>query len=112
MIGSLRHQVTIEEPTDASDGQGGTTRTWIPILSAWAAIEPKVAIVRLASGKVETDTSHKVTLRYRADVELRSEMRVKHTVGSLTRYFSIHGLLNEDERNRYVTLLCKEGVAR
>jgi SPP1 family predicted phage head-tail adaptor len=110
--GRLRHRITIEEPTDSSDGQGGKTRVWKTFLTGFAEIKPSTGMIRLSAQKIETDVSHTVTIRFRKDLAPGTNMRVNYTVGSLTRYFYIHAMLNVEERNRYWQLLCKEGTAR
>lgn len=110
-IGMMRHKITIEVPSTSSDGQGGFTRTgWTTKYTAWAFIEPLSANQRIFADQKAMAVSHKITLRYRKDQSPDVTMRVNYTQGSTTRYFQITGLMNVDERNRYLTLLCKEGV--
>jgi SPP1 family predicted phage head-tail adaptor len=109
-VGDLRHSVTIEQPVKTSDGQGGFTRSWSTYFTGFAHIEPLSARERLFSNQKTAETSHKITMRYRMDKLPTIEMRVNYTVGSTTRIFQISGVINTDERNRYMTLMCKEGV--
>lgn len=109
-IANLRHQITIEQPVNTPDGAGGFTRAWQTFLSGWAEIAPKTASQRFFAQKLEHIVTHTITLRYRQGLTITNDMRVNYTIGSTTRYFQIHGIFNVDERNRFTTLLCQEGV--
>jgi len=104
MIGKLRERVTIEQPTRASDGQGGYTETWSTLATVWAAIKPVTARETYFGHKLEHRVTHKITIRYRSDIAI--QMRIAQG----TRYFQIHGYKNVDERNRFLELLCEEGA--
>ena len=63
----------------------------------------------LAAQAVKSELSHEITLRYRAEFAnpiSASEMRAVYN----GRYFNIHAVMNKDERNRELTLMCSEGL--
>ena len=59
---------------------------------------------RMFAGKLEANTSHRIRIRYLADVD--TGMRV--SFGG--RILKITGIVNEDERNRFLDLICEEGA--
>ncbi len=75
-----------------------------PVLSAWADIRPlrgeKLALFQQAQGQV----THEISMRH--TTKITADMRAK--MGS--RYFSIQSVINVNERNRELLLMCKEGV--
>ena len=38
--GQLRTQLTLEQPVETPDGQGGFTLTWTTLATLWALVEP------------------------------------------------------------------------
>lgn len=102
--GALRHRVTLQAPQETSDGGGGASVTWTDVAVVWAAIAPLRGGERLRAGRLEAALTHRVTIRYRADVT--PEMRV--AFGS--RLFNIRAVIDPGERHRRLDLLCEEGV--
>ena len=105
---SLRHRIAIEAESRTDDGGGGSSNPWAaPVLVArvWAAIEPLRGTERLRAQQLDDTVTHKILLRYRADI------RAEHRVTFRGRVFNIRSIVNLEERNRWLELLCEEGVA-
>lgn len=107
LIGALRHLLTLQTQTRASDGQGGYTETWAALspATAWAAVQPATARdleERVGKG-IEASLSHLVTLRYRGDVT--TGMRA---VLDGTRHLYVRGVSTIDEADRWTVLACEE----
>ena len=108
MIGALRHRLTIEAANPADDGAGGQTDPWaspIVVATVWGRVEPLRGRERLQAGRLEARHSHRITLRYRADVGAGQRVRFG------TRLFNVRAVANRGERNRWLELLCDEGAA-
>ena len=103
--GRLRHRVTLQSAADTADGGGGFTTVWSDVATVWASIEPLKGRERLFAQQLESPVSHRVTLRHRSGVT--TAMRVKF--GS--RILNIRSVINAEERDRALELLCEEGVA-
>ena len=104
--GAMRHKVTIEYRTLAADAYGGQTATWTTLDTVWADLE-SLSSIESWQDKQQTPTlTHKVTIRYRADLD--PKMRIKF--GS--RYLNIAGIVNKEERNIELILMCREDVQR
>lgn len=104
-IGELKKRIVIETVTQTSDGIGGFTETWATFVSAWASINPMKANEVFWAGHLEHRVTHKIMIRYQSGV--LPKMRV--SFGG--RYFYIKGVRNIDEMNRFLELMCEEGVA-
>lgn len=103
--GRLRHVVTIENYTTVDDEYGQPTQTWATFAdSIRAGIEPQKGEERFMSQQRQSSTTHRVIIRYLAGVE--PEMRI--VFGS--RIFAIKEILNPQERNRELHLMCEEGL--
>lgn len=103
--GVLRHQVTLQSQSTAQNSYGEAVRTWADLGTVWAQVSPVSARELFAAAQAQATTTHQITIRYRSDVT--ASCRVKF--GS--RYFAIDGVLNPDERNWRLVLLCTEGAS-
>jgi SPP1 family predicted phage head-tail adaptor len=54
---------------------------------------------------LQEKVTHEVTIRYMTNIDTNSRI----TFG--TRQFAVNGIINVDERDRFLTLLCEEGIA-
>ncbi len=105
-VGKLRHRVTIEKPTYADDGQGGSATTWTTFAGPiWGTVEPKASKERFFAEQIQNQVTHKVQIRYLAGVT--QEMRVNFQ----GRFLSIKGVYAVDERHFWMVLECIEGQA-
>ncbi len=101
----LRRRVRIETPVEVSDGMGGTVRNWQLLAEAWAEISPLRGREALAQFQLESQISHRIVLRWRANLD--ASMRVVHG----GRVFNIRAVLNVDEADRVLEVLADEGGA-
>ena len=83
----------------------GYADSWADTATVWARIEPLSGRERLAAQRIEDTVTHRVTIRYRSGVSARQ--RIAFGV----RVFNIRAVLDVDERNEWLELLCEEGVA-
>jgi len=107
-LGSLRHWVRVENPTEAADGDGGFTVTWaaadpatVPVGIAPAT---QARLERLVANAVSSEASHVVTMRYHSGVTTATRLIFAG------RTFSVVGLQNVQERNEILMLACVEKV--
>jgi len=107
-IGELRHRITFERLSRASDGQGGFEIHWVELQSCWAKIENKGARERVFAEKIEENRIFLITIRNTLDHEIEMSMdRIKFG----DRFFQIKGIEYVDERRFWIQLTCAEGVA-
>lgn len=102
--GQLRHLITIEQPTETRDSMGGTITVWVPFATLWAAVEPISGREYFAADKVNAEESHRIRIRHYPGIT--SKMRAKWN----DRTFNIRAVLNIQERNREIHLMCLEVV--
>ena len=101
----LRKVVTIQENTPTADGMGGFTDSWDTVtglIALRAAIWPISARERIENQQIEHEISHRVRTWYRSAI--LPAMRVKW--GS--RYFKIMSIINPNEENRLLDMICEE----
>jgi len=102
--GELRHRLVIEYPQRVSDGAGGAVISWLELATVWASIHPVSAGEQRSAGQRAEKTTHRITLRYRTDVN--ATMRF---VGN-GRIFQIETVINEAERDHWLVCSCVEGI--
>lgn len=102
----LRHSIELQARTDVADGMGGVTSSWATQGSAIrAAIWPvSVSEQRKAAAPTAIGT-HQIRIRYYAGIS--EAWRVKF--GS--RFFSIVGIVDKEEKRVQMDLLCREVMA-
>jgi SPP1 family predicted phage head-tail adaptor len=101
-IGKLRHRITIERVTETRDTDGSVIETWSTYVTVQASIEPISGREYFAAQSTQADATHRISLRYLSGIV--PKMRVKF--GS--RIFDILSIINVDERNRELQLMCRE----
>lgn len=104
--GTLRQIVTIQVLSGSTpDGYGNTRKAWTNLYTNIpASLHPLSAKESWTAEQTKADASHVVTIRYQSGIT--SSMRV--LFGSRT--FTINGIINPEERNISLELLCQEEV--
>lgn len=102
--GRLRHEITIQEPTATQNAVGEETLSWSDYATVRASVEPMSGREYWNSKQVQSEITHEIRIRYYPGVT--SEMRVSWG----NRVFEIESVINVNERNREMILMCKEAV--
>ena len=102
--GEFKHLVSIETPTNSTDGGGGYTESWAQTYTAWCKIIPVKVEQDLRADESGEQITHRIQTWWQSGVT--NKMRVVY--GSRT--FNIVGVRNIDEENREMELLVVEGV--
>jgi SPP1 family predicted phage head-tail adaptor len=112
-LGALRHLVRLEQPIPGEAGALGTPTPehWEPVADVRASIEPLSGREIVSAKQVDPRTTHKVTIRWRANVSARMRVLVPARAGCAERALQIVSVLNEDERDRTLTLMAQEVAA-
>ncbi|WP_158738629.1 phage head closure protein [Alteribacillus sp. YIM 98480] len=102
--GKLRQRILIQNEESVRQ-PGGTYETeWVTFLESWARVVPLSGTERYQAQQVQSKLSHRVEMRYREGV--KPQMRVKYG----DRIFEIEAVLNLNEMNREIHLMCSEVV--
>lgn len=102
--GELNKRITLRQQTKASDGMGGTAVTWADVATVWAAIWPVSASEQTQAQSTTMVISHRIRIRYRS--VLKASWRIKFG----NRYFNIVSVVNPNEANEFLDLMCKEAA--
>ena len=104
--GMLRHSIAIERETDTPNDSGGQSIVWATQYTLKAFIKPKSGNERVRGMQLESPLTHSVFIRY--IIGILPDDRINFG----GRLFQIRAVLNIEERNRWIELLCEEGVAQ
>lgn len=102
--GNLRHRITIQQISSTQDDYGQPIDEWTDIATVWASIEPITGREFFAADTINSEISHRIRMRYKPGI--LPSMRVKFK----TRYFDIQSVINYNELNTDLQLMCKELV--
>lgn len=102
-VGKMRHQIIIQRPSEEKDLLAGYKDDWIDVAIVWAQISPVSGREFLTQIR-ETMVTHKIYCRYRPGITPRMRIKLKD------RIFRIISVLNWDERNEGLTIMCEEHV--
>lgn len=104
-IGKLRQRITIQEYVATRDSFGAEVPAWTDVATVWASVTPVSGKEYFASAQVNAEVTTKITMRYLAGIT--PKMRV---VFEEARTFEVISVLNFEERNIELNLMCKESV--
>ena len=100
--GELRHQITIQTPTEAQDSLGAVISTWSTFATVRASVEPLQGREYLALQQVQSEAGVKIRIRYLPG--LNAKMRVLWT----SKIYEIENILEIESRRREIHLMCRE----
>ena len=104
-IGQLDKRIELQSAAKVSDCMGGSTLTYSTSATVAAAIWPVSAKEMVAANAPSMTITHKIRIRYLSTV--KASWRVKY--GS--RYFDIISIVNPNEDDRWLDLICKELIS-
>lgn len=100
----LRHRVKLQSKSVVQDSYGQETITWTDEAQIWASIEPISGREYFLAKQVQAETTHRIRIRYYSGV--RADWRVLYG----TRVFNIESVINPEEANKEIILMCREAI--
>lgn len=109
MAGRLRKSVRFQTRDTSVDSFGQQVTSWTDAFSTRASIEPLSVRERFAAQAVQSEISHRIAVRYRAELANPTAVAAMRVVFG-TRVFNIVGAINIDERHAIVEINATEGL--
>jgi SPP1 family predicted phage head-tail adaptor len=103
--GKLRHRIMVVSPSTSFDSMGGPIAgDSTTVGTFWASIEALTGTEKFAAHEFVSQVSHSIVLRYQPGITFLAKMIVWYN----GRTFQVESILNPDERNKIIQLLCIE----
>ncbi|WP_069649642.1 phage head closure protein [Caloranaerobacter ferrireducens] len=99
-VGLLRDRVTIQNYVRIPDGYGGYTETWQDVATVWANIKPLRGREFFQAQQIQSEVTHKITIRYTDAVNITSRIKYKN------KTFEIKSIIDIDNRHRFLEIMC------
>lgn len=108
-VGELRHRLELVKPYGPAQSTFGdvSVANYSPVRTFWGKIEAITGKDVLAANQFNDTITHKITCRYRTDVFSQDQLWFQGP-GTYVRQFQILYVLNPDERNKTLYLMCVE----
>ena len=103
-IGRLRHRIVIEESIAGRDSFGAEVSEWIQFAKVWADVSPVSGREFASFKQINAEITTNITIRYIAGIT--TEMKILFG----DRVFEIDSVINPEEKNISLLLMCKEVV--
>jgi SPP1 family predicted phage head-tail adaptor len=101
-LGRLKRRLGLEQPSETSDGAGGLTRSFVPVVTLWANLEWLAGEERWRQDRPEQAAAYRITLRWRAGVTAGMRFR------DGARIFEIRSAGDPDGARRSLVCLTEE----
>ena len=103
-IGKLRHRITLLNQVNDVNDYGASVQTWRTVATVWAEVRPLSGREYFSAQQVQSEVTTQIWLRYIDGI--KPSMKVKFA----NREFEILSVLNIQERDVSLQLMCKETV--
>ena len=104
--GKLRHRIAIQRKTVEKNTYGEEVVVFVDRIQTWASIEPLSGREYYQANQTQSSVDHRISMRYQSGIQTYD--RVKFKSGETVRYFDILSVINLEERNITLELMCKE----
>ena len=115
--GRLRHRLQLQQfaPTTSpqtKNAYGEVTSAWTTQATVWGSIEPLSGREYLSAGGTQNDATVRIVIRYYGSIDESWRVRQVLPTSPETygKTYGIEAVLDHDERNRVLTLMCSEGA--
>ena len=102
--GRLRHRAELQQSTETRDAYGSGILTWTTTTTVWAAIEPLSGKEYFSQSQTQNEAGVRIVIRYYSGIDETWRL----VSGGKT--YVIESVINENERDRMMVLMCLEGV--
>lgn len=102
--GEFRHVIKFQKQSDQQNSYGENNDNWVDVMNTRAGIYPMSGKEFFVAETVNSEVSHKINMRYMPGIT--PDMRIMFG----ERAFSIVSVINFQERNIELQLLCKEVI--
>ena len=113
-VGKMRSRIQLQQKSTNTDGGGSAAViTWTTFATTFGSIEPKSGQERLFGDQLQEPITHIITVRFRTDLTFNNRLKYSaiNSGVAVSRVFNIKRVINKDNQNKYLEVLCVEGVS-
>lgn len=113
-VGRMKKRMQLQSKTTSADGGGSdAVTTWTTYNTAFGSIQPKSGQERLFGDQLQEPITHIVRMRYRTDITFKDRLLYSYKSHGVSnsRTFNIKRIINVDSKDKYLDIMCVEGVA-
>lgn len=105
IIAEMNKRITIQRSSKVPNNMGGFSLTWTDVDTIWAAIWPTSAKSATQDAQTIKEITHRIRIHFRRNVRISNRIKYKN------RYFNIVSVINPNEEDEWLDILCKESAA-
>ena len=108
--GPFNRRISIQSQTTSQDATGQEQQTWTTAYSCWASIDIQASQLIYSTAEFISKVTHRVTIRWTSSFVVKPNMQIVYTepTTNVTHVFNIEAVLNPQQGNVFVVLMCYE----
>ncbi len=110
VVDDMNKRITVQERIETDTETGDIEETWNAVATCWAAVKPLRGREFWQAQQVQSEVTHKVTTRWVDGVTTDHRILFRRRGGGKLRIFNIMSVINVEEDNVILEMLCKESV--
>jgi len=99
--GELNRRLVLEAPVESADGAGGVTRSYAPVMTLWAKVEPLSARGGVVADAAGATITHRIIVRRRSAASTRHRLVEGDTIYRIVT-------LRDDATRRFLVIGAQE----
>lgn len=103
--GSLREPIVLQRENSESDGFGGEVKSFETYATTKAQVKPISGRELVFGMQLEAAITHRIFTRFRADVRPKDRILLRGSP------LNIRSVINIEMRNKWLEIVCEQGVA-
>ena len=100
--GALTARLSLEQPVEEQDGQGGVSIAFAALGSVWCRVEPVSTVLEEEAGAEAAIATHRIWMGYREDIRRGLYFRKG------LRLFRVLSVIDPDETKRFLKVTVEE----
>lgn len=112
-LGKMRQKLFLQTQSRTADGGGSEAVSFSTSATIMGYIQPRGGGERMFGDQLEERITHIITIRHRRDVSHKNRLVYEYKKNGVTytRIFNVRRTINRDSKDKFLDIMCEEGVA-
>ncbi len=108
--GQLNRRIQIQTQTTTQDATGQPQQSWATAYECWAKIDIQNSQLIYSTAEFMSKVTRRITIRWTSSVVISANQRIVYTepTTGIAHTYNIEAVLNDQQRNRMLILMCYE----